>query len=302
MRYFDVDDRKTDGNGSSERGAFLGGTYLDLFPRDGKYSHAAAFGVGAASVQAARKPVSVLLTSFNPKGLNHDELETLLHEFGHVLHGVLSTARYADQAGTAVKRDFVEAPSQMFEEWARRQETLAVLAELCSTCPRLSADQLKQLDAARTFGRGIRYARQWALAAHDMQLHTGAPKPAMATWAALERTTPLGHADGSLLPANFGHLFGGYAAGHYGYMWREVMGLDMLSAFDGQVDGPGGRPPLPGPVANVTVTLTGVSHTVASDIGAILVGPSGASVAFFNGAGGIDRRVGPLPRCRRCLE
>ena len=234
VRYFDVYDRHPSG----ERGAFLGGTYLDLFPRDGKYSHAAAFPVGAASVQAARKPVSVLVTNFNPKGLDHEELETLLHEFGHVLHGVLSTARYAEQAGTSVKRDFVEAPSQMFEEWARRPETLAVLAEVCPTCPRLSAEQLGQLDAARTFGRGIRYSRQWSLAAYDMQLHTGAPKPALATWAALERSTPLGHAEGSLLPANFGHLMGGYAAGYYGYMWSEVMGLDMLSAFQGKLMDP----------------------------------------------------------------
>ena len=63
------------------------------------------------------------------KGLNHDELETLLHEFGHVLHGVLSKTRYADQSGTSVKRDFVEAPSQMFEEWARREEALKLFAK-----------------------------------------------------------------------------------------------------------------------------------------------------------------------------
>jgi thimet oligopeptidase len=68
-----------------------------------------------------RTPVSVLVTNFNRKGLDHDELETTLHEFGHVLHGVLSKTRYADQGGTSVKRDFVEAPSQMFEEWARRE-------------------------------------------------------------------------------------------------------------------------------------------------------------------------------------
>jgi thimet oligopeptidase len=180
----------------------------------------------------------VLVTNFNPKGLNHDELETLMHEFGHVLHGVLSTTRYADQAGTSVKRDFVEAPSQMFEEWARRPETLAVLAEVCPDCPRLSAEQLKQLDAARTFGRGARYARQWQYASFDMRLHTGVPPSALATWAAVERGTPLGHVDGTMLPANFGHLMGGYAAGYYGYMWSEVMGLDMLSAFKGKLMDP----------------------------------------------------------------
>ena len=105
---------------------------------------------------AKRTPISVLVTNFDRKGLNHDELETLLHEFGHVLHGVLSKTRYADQSGTSVKRDFVEAPSQMFEEWARREEALKLLAEVCPDCPRLTSAQIEQLDSARKYGQGIR--------------------------------------------------------------------------------------------------------------------------------------------------
>jgi thimet oligopeptidase len=231
VRYYDVFDRTASGG----RGAFIGGMYLDLSPRDGKFNHAAAFPVTAGSRLAGQKPVSVLVTNFDPKGLTHAELETMLHEFGHVLHGVLSTARYADQAGTSVKRDFVEAPSQMFEEWARRPETLAVFAEVCAECPRLSAEQLQQLDRARVFGRAVRYSRQWEYAAYDMRLHTGAPRPALDTWVALERSLPLGYVDGTMLPASFGHVMGGYAAGYYGYMWSEVMALDMLSAFQGKL-------------------------------------------------------------------
>jgi thimet oligopeptidase len=241
VKVYDVYDRPAGG----PRGAFVGGVYLDLLPRDGKYNHAAAFPVTPGSTLTGGKPVSVLVTNFNPRGLDHDELETLLHEFGHVLHGVLSTTRYADQSGTSVKRDFVEAPSQMFEEWARRPETLAVLAEICKDCPRLSPEQLKQLDAARTFGRGIRYSRQWQYASYDMQLHTaraGDPRAALPTWVALEKSMPLGYVEGTLFPANFGHLMGGYAAGYYGYMWSEVMALDMLSAFEGKLmDGATGR-------------------------------------------------------------
>jgi len=180
----------------------------------------------------------VLVTNFNPQGLDHDELETMLHEFGHVLHGVLSTTRYIDQAGTSVKRDFVEAPSQMFEEWARRPETLAVFAEVCPDCPRLSAEQLQQLDRARKFGRAMRYSRQWQYASYDMRLHTGAPRPALDTWVALEKSMPLGYVEGTLFPAAFGHLMGGYAAGYYGYLWSEVMALDMLSAFQGKLMDP----------------------------------------------------------------
>jgi thimet oligopeptidase len=231
VRFFEVYERQADGS----RGSYIGSAYLDLFPREGKFNHAAAFPVVPVSRLTGQKPASVLVANFNPKGLNHEELETLLHEFGHVLHGVLSSTRFAAQAGTAVKRDFVEAPSQMFEEWARRPETLALFAEVCSECPRLDAAQLKQLDEARKFGRGIRYARQWQYATFDMRLHTGAPKAALPVWAELERSMPLGYAEGSMLPANFGHLLGGYAAGYYGYMWSEVMALDMLSAFKGQL-------------------------------------------------------------------
>ena len=239
VRYFDVFEqagRSASGKSSSGRpGAFVGGIYLDLYPRDGKYNHAAVFPVRPGSTLARRTPISVLVTNFNRKGLDHDELETLLHEFGHVLHGVLSKTRYADQSGTSVKRDFVEAPSQMFEEWARREEALKLFTEICPECPRLSSAQIHQLDASRKYGQGIQYARQREFAAYDMKLHTGSPPPAMATWAEQEGKTRLGHVDGSIFPAGFGHLLGGYAAGYYGYMWSQVMALDMLSAFDGKL-------------------------------------------------------------------
>lgn len=246
VRYFDVfeqasatDTQSKTGaagkNSATQLGAFIGGIYLDLYPRDGKYNHAAAFPVRPGSTLAQRTPISVLVTNFNRKGLDHDELETLLHEFGHVLHGVLSKTRYADQSGTSVKRDFVEAPSQMFEEWARREEALSLFAEICPDCPRLTSAQIKQLDSARKYGQGTRFARQRQYAAYDMKLHTGAPPPAMATWAEVEGKSRLGHVDGSLFPASFGHLMGGYAAGYYGYMWSQVLALDMLSAFDGKL-------------------------------------------------------------------
>jgi thimet oligopeptidase len=159
----------------------------------------------------------------------------MLHEFGHVLHGVLSKATYVDQAGTSVKLDFVEAPSQMFEEWTRRPEPLALFKQVCPECPQLTAEQLVQLDAARKFGRGIRYARQWLYAAFDMSLTVSEPESSLAAWSRLEGSTPLGHVPGTTFPAGFGHLVGGYAAGYYGYMWSEVLALDMLSGFEGRM-------------------------------------------------------------------
>ncbi len=241
VRVYDVFDVGADGR----QGAFVGTFYLDLFPRDGKYTHAAAWPVRQVSTLAKqadapgyRTPISVLVTNFDRTGLNHEEFETLLHEFGHVLHGVLSKTRYADHAGTAVKRDFVEAPSQMFEEWARREEALKLFAEVCKDCPQLTREQIDRIDAARTYGRGVRYARQWFYATYDMSLTTPQPPDALESWYALEGATPLGTVPGTMFAASFGHLMGGYAAGYYGYMWSEVLALDMLSGFHGKLMNP----------------------------------------------------------------
>ncbi len=238
VRYFDVFEQAAGNSAAGRTGAFIGGMYLDLYPREGKNNHAAAFPIRAGSTLTQRTPISVLVTNFNRNGLDHDELETLLHEFGHVLHGVLSKTRYVDHSGTSVKRDFVEAPSQMFEEWGRREEALKLFAEICPACPRLTTAQIAQLDAARKYGQGTRFSRQREYAAYDMKLHTGAPPAAMATWAELEGKTRLGHVEGSIFPASFGHLLSGYAAGYYGYMWSQVLALDMLSAFDGKLMSP----------------------------------------------------------------
>jgi thimet oligopeptidase len=209
--------------------------YLDLFPRAGKYSHAAAFGVRSGSVLTGQHPVKALICNLDPKGLTPDELSTLLHEFGHLLHGVLSRARYADQSGTSVRWDFVEAPSLMFEEWARSPESLRLFARLCPQCPPLSETQIARLDAAHRYGSGMHYSRQWLLASFDLALHTGAPKGALQTWTDLENATRLGHVPGTMMPASFGHLMGGYEAGYYGYMWAEVLALDMASVFRGHM-------------------------------------------------------------------
>lgn len=241
VRVFDVFDR----NANGQDGAFVGTVYLDLFPREGKYNHAAAWPVRPVSTLAKQSaapgyhtPISALVTNFNRTGFDHGELETMLHEFGHVMHGVLSKTRYADEAGTSVKRDFVEAPSQMFEEWARRPDALKLFAEVCKDCPQLTRKQIDRIDAARKYGRGIRYARQWLFAEYDMSLTTPRPDGALASWQKLEGATPLGTVPGTLFPASFGHLMGGYAAGYYGYMWSEVLALDMLSGFHGKLMNP----------------------------------------------------------------
>jgi thimet oligopeptidase len=230
VRYFDIFDAAS--------GKFIANIYLDLFPRDGKRNGAWAAGVRRASTLAGRTPTSVLATNFNREGLSHRELETLLHEFGHVLHGVLSKARYSSQAGTAVKRDFVEAPSQMFEEWVRREESLALFRKVCADCPVLTKEEIERLNAARRFGQGIHYSFQHLAASFDMALSTR-PEPALALWKRLEAAQPQGTTDFTLRPASFAHVAGpGYAAGYYGYMWSEVIGLDLLSAFENNMLSP----------------------------------------------------------------
>ena len=223
VRGYDVFDTRS--------GKYLSSFYLDLFPRDGKYKHAAAFGVRGVSLAAQRTPISVLVTNFNREGFDENELETLFHEFGHILHGVLSRTRYVLNAGTGVKRDFVEAPSQMFEEWSRRPETLALFAKVCATCKPIDPKLIERMNASRAFGKGIQYARQRLYSAWDMALHTPTTVDPMQTWIELEGKTPLGHEAGTLVPAGFGHVMGGYQAGYYGYMWSEVLALDMRSAF-----------------------------------------------------------------------
>ena len=231
VRYFDVIDST-----SHQR---IAGIYLDLFPRDGKYGHAAAWGVRGVSTLARRTPISTLVTNFNRDGFNSDEMETLVHEFGHVLHGVLSSTRYVRQAGTNVELDFVEAPSQMYEEWARSKQSLSLLAGFCKpACPQLNDDLLSRMTAAHNYARGLRYGRQLLLATFDMAIHGPQAVDPLETWKKLQSATPLGYIEGSEFPGQFGHLMGGYGAGYYGYMWSEVLALDMLSAYQGKLMNP----------------------------------------------------------------
>jgi len=246
VRYYEVHEAGAAASGAALSGAaggasgnaagsLIGGIYLDLYPREGKFSHAAAFGIRNGSVLTGQHPIKALVCNFNSRGLTPDELSTLVHEFGHVLHGVLSRARYADQSGTAVRWDFVEVPSLMFEEWARRGQSLALFAEVCPECKPLTPEQIDQLAAARRFGAGMRYSRQWLFASYDLALHTGAPKSALDLWEQMEAASRLGHVAGTMMPASFTHIMGGYEAGYYGYMWSEVLALDMLSAYNGNL-------------------------------------------------------------------
>ena len=226
VRYFEMHDGKS--------GRYMANLYVDLFPRDGKRPGAFAGAVRTPSKLAARTPTGVLVANFNRVGLNQRELETLLHELGHALNATLSNTDYAAQGLSTIKWDFVEAPSQMFEEWARSKQTLALFKEVCAQCPQLSDDEIRRLEEARRFGEANGYAYQWLLASFDMEM-SARPRAPLEAWKELESATPLGHVEGTTFPTAFRHLASGYAAGYYGYMWSRVIARDLLTAFNGNL-------------------------------------------------------------------
>ncbi len=277
VQYYEVFDKKEN--------KVIGGVYLDLFPREGKYGHAAAFPVQGSSTLEDRLPISVLVTNFSRDGLDIGELETLLHEFGHILHGVMSKTRFVEQSGTSVERDFVEAPSQMFEEWAYNYDALSTLPKYAhGSCPQVTKDLLKRINDSRKFGRGIFYSRQTLYAKYDMAVYGNQVKDVMATWEKLEGATPLGYDPGTQFPGQFSHIISGYAAGYYGYMWSKVLALDMLSRFDGKL-----MNPLIGQFYRKTVLERG-SELPADRMVRYFLGRSPDSTAFYEDLSGLERR------------
>jgi thimet oligopeptidase len=218
---------------NSADNAYLATFYTDIYPRENKYNHAAVWSYRDVASRIGRRPSAAMVTNFNREGLTIGELETLLHEFGHGVHAMLSQSRYAAQGGTNVLRDFVEAPSQMLEEWVYQPEVLALFQQVCAECKPVPKDLLEAAKRSRGFAKGMRYARQHLYATYDLALHAKDPQDALALWAKMEGATPLGYVPDTLFPAGFGHLAGGYAAGYYGYLWSEVIAKDMQTAFEG---------------------------------------------------------------------
>jgi thimet oligopeptidase len=206
--------------------------YVDLYPRDGKYKHAAVFSYRNGSTRMGRVPQAALVVNLDRKGLSLDELETLLHELGHALHNNLSATRYSAQGGTTTQRDFVEAPSQMLEDWVYDKRVLKLFAQVCPACKPVPDEMIDKALVARDYGKGVKEGRQHFYASFDLALHgADAPEP-LALWARMEAATPLGHVAGSKGPASFTHVAGGYAAGYYGYLWSKVVALDLRTAFE----------------------------------------------------------------------
>lgn len=205
--------------------------YVDLYPRDGKYNHAAVWPLRGSATRVKRTPVASLVVNFDRGGLTLDEVETLLHELGHAVHVNLSKTRYAATAGTTVMHDFVEAPSQMLEDWVYDKQVLKLMQTVCPSCKPVPDAMVEQAQAAKHYGKGGLFGRQHLYAIYDLTLHQS-PKPEpLPLWAKMEGATPLGHVQGTMFPAGFAHIAGSYGSGYYGYLWSLVVAMDLRTAF-----------------------------------------------------------------------
>ncbi len=242
LQLYAVSDAKT--------GQPLGLFYLDMFPRDGKYNHFAQFGIIEGKLLADGKyqrPVCALICNFpppqpdKPSLMSHDEVETIFHEFGHAMHTILTQAKYSRFSGTSVPQDFVEAPSQMLENWPWDKKVLdSFAADYRDPNKKIPQAVLSQLKASRLATEGTFYRRQLSFGLMDLALHT----QIHATNA--DEVLPLSNeilSEVSLpvppdtaFVAYFGHIIG-YGAGYYGYAWADAIAADMATVFENSPDG-----------------------------------------------------------------
>ena len=234
----------------SQTGEPLGFFYLDMFPREGKFNHFAVFPIidGKRLADGTyQRPVCSLVCNFPPPSadkpslLTHQDVETIFHEFGHAMHGVLTRAKFARFSGSSVPGDFVEAPSQMLEAWIWDKKVLdSFAADYRDPSKKIPPAILGQLKASKYGIYGSHYRRQLSFGLMDLTLHT------QITDANIKDAIPLANKtlnetflpvpEGSALVAYLGH-FVGYDAGYYGYAWADAIAADMATVFQNAPDG-----------------------------------------------------------------
>ena len=231
---------------------FVGHFYLDLFPRPGKYTHAACWdlqpGYDFIGVDSTRQfPVAGMVANFTkptgdkPSLLKHDEVVTLFHELGHAMHDMCARVKLSRFHGTSVEGDFVEAPSQMLENWCWNESILSRLSKhYLRPQESLPLPLVSALVRTKNLNAGILNLRQIFFATWDLLIHadpTGKYFPVGAADNLYEKLRK----EISLIPqpenvwpaAAFGHMMGGYDAGYYGYLWSQVFSADMFySVFE----------------------------------------------------------------------
>jgi thimet oligopeptidase len=223
----------------------LGLFYLDMFPREGKYNHFAQFHLIQGKVMASGKyqrPTVALICNFpspskdKPSLLAHSDVETIFHEFGHAMHSMMTRAKYSRFSGTSVPRDFVEAPSQMLENWVWDKKVLdSFAADYRDPSKKIPTDILAKLREAKLATEGTRYRRQLSFALTDLTLHTqihdGNAAEALPLSNRVLSEVFLPMVPDTAFVAYFGHLMG-YDAGYYGYAWADAIAADMATVFE----------------------------------------------------------------------
>ena len=222
-------------------GQLLGTLLLDYFPRKGKRS--GAWMTNYVEEYEGVRPVISLVTNFTPPSdekpslLTFDETTTLFHEFGHALHGLLTTVKHASLSGTNVEHDFVELPSQMNENWMRRRDFVKSFAKHYETGEVIGDDLLDAIERNALFLDGYGCIRQLTFGYLDMKWHATDPETLPTDIEAVEAEARKGlellpHAAGTAMSPSFTHIFsGGYAAGYYGYKWSEILDADAFEEF-----------------------------------------------------------------------
>ena len=223
----------------------LGMFYLDMFPREGKFNHFAEFGIMSGKLLADGKyqrPVAALLCNFPPPSadkpslMTHSDVETLFHEFGHCLHEITTRAKYGRFAGTHVPGDFVEAPSQMLQNWVWSKKVLDTFAaDYRDPSKKIPAETIQKMNDAKKATAAVFYRRQFAFASLDLAMHDAHPEDAQ--WDCVAISNPV--LEKVFLPIDpsttmvtyFGHM-NGYDAGSYGYAWADAIAADMATVFE----------------------------------------------------------------------
>jgi thimet oligopeptidase len=223
-----------------ENGQLVGRFYLDMHPREGKYSHAAQFGV-RTGVAGKQIPEAVLVCNFpggiegDPGLMEHDDVVTFFHEFGHLLHTLFAGRhKWVGIGGISTEQDFVEAPSQMLEEWTWDAGVLQTFARHYKTNEPIPTALVKQMRRASEFGEGLRVRRQMVYARLSLSIYDREPGR-VDTDALIKQITeqyqPFPFVEDTHFQTAFGHL-DGYSAVYYTYMWSLVIAKDMFSQFN----------------------------------------------------------------------